>query len=203
MSTHKSIQQAVSAWFYLSAAFLSGRRISPAHYSSTEMKPNQAMEANGGPMCAPLFEMTFHTSTASDARSRPPSLILVSLGPDGASTSSAWRKMRMLARLQFGISEQRFMWGYSDLPQSKGYPWRRNPQQSVAVHDQRWRNKSRFSPRSDRLRLEHPEECLSNDDLWSDTEKANGVARDRETGTLCYTIGIRLDDGKWQEFRYA
>ena len=40
---------------------------------------NQAMERTGGPLCA-HFRDDFHSSTARDARSRPPSLILFSLG---------------------------------------------------------------------------------------------------------------------------
>ena len=45
-----------------------------------------------------------------------------------------------------------------------------------------------------RIRKEHPEQCLTLEQLWSDTsEKANGITRDRSTGTLCYTVSIFRD----------
>ena len=48
-----------------------------------------------------------------------------------------------------------------------------------------------------RIRAEHPAECLSNEQLWSDaSEKANGITRDRATGTLCYSIAIYVDAGQ-------
>jgi hypothetical protein len=41
------------------------------------------------------------------------------------------------------------------------------------------------------LPLRFPEECLSNDALWSDSaEPANGITRDRETNTLCLSISV-------------
>jgi len=52
-----------------------------------------------------------------------------------------------------------------------------------------------------RLREEHPAECLPNDQLWNDTsEKANGVTRDRSSGTLCVTIGIFGTAGETYEY---
>ncbi len=52
-----------------------------------------------------------------------------------------------------------------------------------------------------RIRVESPEHCLTNDRLWSDhSEKANGITRDMSTGTLCYTIGILAPTGTWTEY---
>lgn len=52
-----------------------------------------------------------------------------------------------------------------------------------------------------RLREEHPAECLSNDLLWSDTsEKGNGIARERTSGTLCVTVGVFGAAGETYEY---
>jgi len=52
-----------------------------------------------------------------------------------------------------------------------------------------------------RLKADHSQECLANDQLWSDSsEKANGITRERSTGTLCHTIGISGEDGRWEEY---
>jgi len=54
-----------------------------------------------------------------------------------------------------------------------------------------------------RIHTEYPAECLANDQLWSDrSEKANGITRDRATGTLCYSIGIYVEHGE-PEVSYA
>jgi hypothetical protein len=51
-----------------------------------------------------------------------------------------------------------------------------------------------------RIRREHPEQCLSHEQLWSDsTEKANGITRDKVTGTLCYSIAIFSEPGIAEE----
>ncbi|MFZ2490142.1 MAG: hypothetical protein WA208_01525 [Thermoanaerobaculia bacterium] len=52
-----------------------------------------------------------------------------------------------------------------------------------------------------RLRAEHPSECLSDDQLWSDhSEKANGISRDKLSGTLCVTIAIYGTSGEKHEY---
>ena len=61
--------------------------------------------------------------------------------------------------------------------------------------------KERLFSEIHRLKKEFPEECLSNDKLWSDrSEKANGITRDRATNTLCYTIGIMVEYGEPEEY---
>jgi len=52
-----------------------------------------------------------------------------------------------------------------------------------------------------RLRSEHSIECLNDDQLLSDSsEKANGITRDRSTGTLCCTIAIYGENGETEEY---
>jgi hypothetical protein len=52
-----------------------------------------------------------------------------------------------------------------------------------------------------RLREEHPDECLPNDQLWSDmSETGNSVTRDRTSGTLCVTIGMFGTAGETYEY---
>ena len=51
-----------------------------------------------------------------------------------------------------------------------------------------------------RIRKEHPDQCLAREQLWNDaTEKANGITRDRSTGTLCYSIAITSETGAMEE----
>jgi hypothetical protein len=51
-----------------------------------------------------------------------------------------------------------------------------------------------------RIRADYPAECLSNEQLWSDSsEIANGITRDRATGTLCYSVAIYVEGGKPEE----
>lgn len=104
----------------------------------------------------------------------------------------------MLARCQFGVRDGRC--GAMLTYPIKGYPWRRNVMKSyeftlgpevidllfAEVH---------------RIRKDHPDECLSHEQLWSDaTEKGNGITRDRETDTLCYSIGILTEAGVEEQF---
>ena len=103
----------------------------------------------------------------------------------------------MLARCQFGVRDGRC--GATLTYPIKGHPWRKNIVRSYE-----------FALRPDtidllfaevaRIRREHPEECLGQEQLWSDTtEKANGITRDRSTSTLCYTISIIREDGTHEE----
>ena len=106
---------------------------------------------------------------------------------------------RMLARCQFGINEQGKCGATLTYP-IEGYPWRRNIQKSFEF-DLGPEERAALFAEVRRLRAEHPGECLANEDLWSDaSEKANGVTRDRKSGTLCHTIGIRGDQGEWKEY---
>jgi hypothetical protein len=51
-----------------------------------------------------------------------------------------------------------------------------------------------------RIRKEHPDQCLSREQLWNDaTEKANGITRDRSTNTLCYSVAISGEPGAIEE----
>lgn len=106
---------------------------------------------------------------------------------------------RMLARCQFGVDESGQCGAMFTYP-IPGYPWRRNIVKNfefVLSDDE----KSLLFSEVKRLREHHPNECLSNEDLWSDrSEKANGVTRDRATDTLCVTIAIYGSGG--EKFEY-
>src|ERR1700730_1208055 len=94
---------------------------------------------------------------------------------------------RMLARCQFGIDEQGRCGAILTYP-IEAYPWRRNISKSFRF-DLSPEEQAALFTEVRRLKTEHPEECLADANLWSDaSEKANGITRDRKTGTLCYTI---------------
>jgi hypothetical protein len=95
---------------------------------------------------------------------------------------------RMLARCQFGIRDGRC--GATLTYPIKGYPWRRNVVKHYEFHLDPATIDLLFAE-VPRIRQEYPDQCLTGDQLWSDTrEKANGITRDHKTGTLCYTIYI-------------
>lgn len=95
---------------------------------------------------------------------------------------------RMLARCQFGARDGRC--GATLTYPIKGHPWRRNPMRSISFDLSPDRVELLFED-ARRIQADHPHECLAHEQLWSDTsEKANGITRDRKTGTLCYSIGI-------------
>lgn len=105
----------------------------------------------------------------------------------------------MLARFQLGLNEVDGRCGVLLTYPMKGHPWRRNPVKSVElrISDE---EKAQLFAEVKRLKTEHPGECLAQDQLWNDSsEKANGITRDRSTGTLCHTIGIR-DGEPWEEY---
>ncbi len=96
---------------------------------------------------------------------------------------------RMLARCQFGLTEDGRCGACLTYP-LKGLPWRRNVMKGFKFDLDAETVGLLFSEVS-RIKREHPGECLSIDDMWNDTsEKANGISRDRKSGTLCYTIGV-------------
>src|SRR5687767_11131986 len=95
---------------------------------------------------------------------------------------------RMLATCQFGVNVEGRCGATFTYP-IKGYPWCHNVVKSYEF-DVPEQTKDLLFAEVARIRAEHPGECLSNDQLWSDSsEKANGITRDRSTGKLCYTIG--------------
>jgi len=99
----------------------------------------------------------------------------------------------MLARCQFGIKDGRC--GATLTYPIKGYPWRHNIVKSYEFHLDPADIDLLFEE-VPRIRKEHPDQCLSNDQLWNDaSEKANGITRDRATGTLCYTLYIVAENG--------
>ena len=105
---------------------------------------------------------------------------------------------RMLARCQFGIDASGRCGATFTYP-IKGYPWRRNLVKSFEFTLTEQEKAILFSEVK-RLKREHPDQCLTNHQLWSDSsEKANGITRDRATGKLCHTIGIVAEGGKWEE----
>lgn len=105
----------------------------------------------------------------------------------------------MLARCQFGLTRDGRCGAIMTYP-IKGYPWRRNPMKSFEFEISTELAANLFQEVRD-MQDQHPEHCLPNDALWSDTsEKANGITRDQETDTLCQTIGIF--EGDWQSSRY-
>jgi hypothetical protein len=106
---------------------------------------------------------------------------------------------RMLARLQFGASEDGSAGAILTYP-IKGMPWRRNVMRSYQFSLDAPTLSVLFSEPK-RIQAEFPASCLSGEALWSDsTEKANGITRDRATGTLCYTIGIMVEYGEPEEY---
>src|SRR5437763_10906622 len=106
---------------------------------------------------------------------------------------------RMLARWQFGVDADGRCGATFTYP-IKGYPWRRNVMKSFEFNLSE-EEKALLFAEVRRLRVEYPKECLTNDQLWSDSsEKANGITRDKSTGKLCHTIGILGDGGKREEY---
>lgn len=106
---------------------------------------------------------------------------------------------RMLARCQFGVSADGRCGATLTYP-IKGHPWRRNIVRSFEFELPE-ETKALLFDEVKRIGTEYPAECLSNDQLWSDSsEKANGITRDRATGKLCYTIAIYGSDGETESY---
>jgi hypothetical protein len=102
---------------------------------------------------------------------------------------------RMLARCQFGLGLDGKGGALLTYP-IKGMPWRRNIMKSYDFNFSQETTTLLFSE-VHRIRTEFPSECLSIEQLWSDSsEKANGITRDRQTGTLCYSIAIYVERGE-------
>ena len=106
----------------------------------------------------------------------------------------------MLARCQFGIDASGRCGATLTYP-IKGYPWRNNIMKSFEFSLSDEQSVALFAEVR-RLKAQHPQDCLTDDQLWSDlSEKgANGITRDRSTGTLCHTIGIIGDGGQFEEY---
>lgn len=106
---------------------------------------------------------------------------------------------RMLARLQFGASENGGAGAILTYP-IKGMPWRRNVMKSHQF-PLSTETLSLLLSEPKRIRLAFPASCLGADALWSDsTEKANVITRDRTSGSLCYTVGIMVEHGGPEEY---
>jgi len=106
---------------------------------------------------------------------------------------------RMLARCQFGLNEGAGCGATFTYP-IKGYPWRKNVRRTYEFKLNEDTKALLFSEVK-RIRAEHSDECLPKEELWSDRrEVANGITRDRASGTLCYTVGIFRDDGSIEEY---
>jgi hypothetical protein len=104
---------------------------------------------------------------------------------------------RMLARCQFGVRDGRC--GATLTYPIKGYPWRNNLVRNYEFQLDPATHALLFTEVL-RIRNDFPGQCLEADKLWNDaSEKANGITRDRETGTLCYTINIVGDNGLPEE----
>ncbi len=106
---------------------------------------------------------------------------------------------RMLARCQFYLSEDGSCAATFTYP-IEGYPWRRNiVRNHCFIIDEETKKLLFLEIR--RIKKEFPNECLSNNQLWSDRlEKANGITRDKATNTLCYTIGIMVENAEPEEY---
>jgi hypothetical protein len=106
---------------------------------------------------------------------------------------------RMLARCQFGVVAGSGRAGATLTYPIKGYPWRNNVRRTFEFNLGRAVTDLLFSEVA-RIRRDHPSECLSHEQLWNDMqEKANGITRDRETGTLCYSVLVIAEDGSHPE----
>jgi len=105
----------------------------------------------------------------------------------------------MLARCQFWLYPDGRCGATFTYP-IEGYPWRRNPKRTCEFQLSEAEKHLLFAE-VHRLRTEHPADCLENFQLWSDhSEKANAITRDRDTNTLCYTIGIFLEGAEQEEY---
>jgi hypothetical protein len=106
---------------------------------------------------------------------------------------------RMLARAQSGISKDGRCGATLTYP-IRGYPWRLNPVRSYEFEISKEKRELLFAE-VHRIRKEFPEQCLSTNQLFSDrSEKVNGITRDRETRTLCYTIGIMVKNEQSEDY---
>ena len=104
----------------------------------------------------------------------------------------------MLARCQFSAKEDRC--GATLTYPIRGYPWRNNVIKSYQFDLGQTAIDVLFAD-VHRIRKEHPDECLDHAELFNDAnEKANGITRDRSTGTLCYSISIFLDHALAEQF---
>ena len=108
---------------------------------------------------------------------------------------------RLLARMQFGLHRDGNCMALFTYP-IPGFPWRHN-----VIKTGSWRiepdlTRAIFREIED-IPVCQPGICLAHDKLYSDqTEKGNGITRDRDTNTLCYAIGIIQSGGEFR-IRYS
>jgi len=108
---------------------------------------------------------------------------------------------RLLARMQFELHRDGNCSALFTYP-IPGFPWRHN-----VIKTGSWRiepNLTRAIFREiEDIPVSQPDICLVDDNLYSDqTEKGNAITRDRDTNTLCYTIGINQGGGEFR-IRYS
>jgi hypothetical protein len=96
---------------------------------------------------------------------------------------------RLLARMQFGLHRDGKCGAIFTYP-IPGHPWRHN-----VIKTDSWQIDTDLADsifkEVQRLPAESPRSCIPYKMLWADhSEKANSITRDRDTYTLCFTIGI-------------
>jgi hypothetical protein len=75
--------------------------------------------------------------------------------------------------------------------------WRRNPTRSHPFRLSPSETEALFKEVESLPNL-HPNDCLPNNVLWSDTsEKANGVTRHSRNDKVCHSVGVSNGLGKW------
>lgn len=101
---------------------------------------------------------------------------------------------RMIARCQFGIGRDGRCGAILTYP-IKGYPWRRNPCRMYEFSIKPEQAEELFSEVRE-LKEYFPDDCLSDDTLWSDHSESgsNAVTRDSD-GVACHTIYICSESG--------
>lgn len=104
---------------------------------------------------------------------------------------------RLIPRMQFGLHRNGSCGAIFTYP-IPGFPWRNN-----VIKTGSWQIKPSLAQvifkEIENLLLSQPDICLTNDKLYADhTEKANAITRDRDTDTLCYTIGIIQSGGHFR-----
>ena len=104
---------------------------------------------------------------------------------------------RLLARMQFGLHRDGKCGAIFTYP-IPGYPWRHNVVKTDSWQIDGELTESIFQEVA-QLPAQCPDSCLPHEVLWADhTEKANAITRDRDTDTLCFTIGIIGAEGEFR-----
>lgn len=106
---------------------------------------------------------------------------------------------RSLPRWQFGLDRTGRCGATLTYP-IEGMPWRHCRTRSMEATLDAFTTSAIFAEVAS-MPDTAPSECLPSDVLWSDsTEKCNGITRDRASGTLCLTLGISDEHGKFQTY---